>query len=339
MKLSQYVSLIALILALYILWQIRQVLLLAFSAVILATVLSQGVQRLQRWQLQRGLAVVLMILVTIALFAIIVAGVVPPFVSQLQQLFQLVPQGVERLENLIDNLELMVPEKFTENLRGFNGILQQLQALDAQMVVERFYLLFSNTLTILLNILLVLVLSIMLMADPQPYQRAFVRLFPASYRDRIRAILQQCEESIAGWALGIFFNMTIITVLSGLGLWLLDVPLAFASALLAGLLTFIPNIGPAISVIPPVATALLASPWKALAVVGLYIGVQQVESNFLTPLVMQKQVSILPAVTLLSQLICAIFFGFLGLLLALPLTVVAQIWLKELWVKPVLDQS
>ncbi len=111
-----------------------------------------------------------------------------------------------------------------------------------------------------------------------------------------------------------------------------------AQAALAGILTFIPNIGPALSVIPPMAIALLEAPWKSFAVLILYIIIQQVESNLLTPYVMAQQVSLLPAVTLLAQVFFATFFGFLGLLLALPLTVVGQVWLKEVIIKDILDQ-
>ncbi|MBV8884139.1 MAG: AI-2E family transporter, partial [Chroococcidiopsidaceae cyanobacterium CP_BM_RX_35] len=86
------------------------------------------------------------------------------------------------------------------------------------------------------------------------------------------------------------------------------------------------------------AIALLDAPWKSLAVLALYFVIQQTESNFLTPIVMACQVSLLPAVTLLAQVFFASFFGFLGLLLVLPLTVVGQIWLKEVLIKDILDQ-
>jgi hypothetical protein len=86
------------------------------------------------------------------------------------------------------------------------------------------------------------------------------------------------------------------------------------------------------------AIALLEDPWKCLAVFILYFVIQQVESNFLTPYVMAQQVSLLPAVTLLAQVFFVTFFGFLGLFLALPLTVVGQIWVKEVLFKDVLDQ-
>lgn len=132
--------------------------------------------------------------------------------------------------------------------------------------------------------------------------------------------------------------MFVIGSLSGLGLLVLGIPLPLANGIFAGLLTFIPNIGPALSVVPPMAIALLDAPWKSILVLVLYFVVQQIETNLLTPFVMAQQVSLLPAITLLSQVFFATFFGFLGLLLALPLTVVGQVWLQEIVVKDILDR-
>jgi predicted PurR-regulated permease PerM len=132
--------------------------------------------------------------------------------------------------------------------------------------------------------------------------------------------------------------MGVIASLTFVGLLILRIKLPLAQAALAGILTFIPNIGPALSVVPPMAIALLDTPWKVIAVLILYILIQQVETNLLTPLVMAQQVSLLPAITLLAQVFFATFFGFLGLLLALPLTVVGQVWLKEVLVKDILDK-
>ncbi len=131
--------------------------------------------------------------------------------------------------------------------------------------------------------------------------------------------------------------MVVIGTVSGIGLLVLRVPLVLANALLAGLLEAIPNVGPTLSVIPPVAIALIEDPWKAGAVVVLYIVIQQLEQYLLVPFVMSKQLSMLPAVTLLSQVVFAIFFGFLGLFLAIPLVIVGQIWLQEVLIKDVLD--
>ena len=152
-------------------------------------------------------------------------------------------------------------------------------------------------------------------------------------RRTVEQVLDHCEDAIVGWFIGITFNMVVIAIMSMIGLWLLGVPLMLANGLLAGLLAFIPNIGPVVSVIPPVAIALLEAPWKAIAVIGLYILIQQIESNLLTPFVMKQQVNLLPAITLLAQVVFSLFFGFLGLLLALPLALTLQQWLNEFWVK------
>jgi len=143
---------------------------------------------------------------------------------------------------------------------------------------------------------------------------------------------------LQGWLVGTLFSIVFLLVLSFIGLLLLDIDLALAQAMLTGLLTFIPNFGPVLSVIPPMAIALLDAPWKSLAVLVFYIILQQVEGALLTPLVMAQQVSLFPAFTLLAQVFFATFFGFLGLFLALPLTVILQIWLQEVLIKDVLDR-
>ena len=177
----------------------------------------------------------------------------------------------------------------------------------------------------------------MLLADPIPYRKGFIRLFPAFYRRRVDQILVLCNEALQGWLTGILFNMCAIAILSSISLSALGIPLALAQAVLAGILTFIPNIGPILSVIPPMAIALIDNPLKSLAVLVAYTIIQQIESNILTPLVRAKQVSLLPAVTLLAQVFFATFFGFLGLFLALPLTVVGQVWFKEVVINDILN--
>jgi predicted PurR-regulated permease PerM len=103
-------------------------------------------------------------------------------------------------------------------------------------------------------------------------------------------------------------------------------------------INFSPNIGPAASVVCPIMIALLDDPWKIGAVLILYFIIQNIESYWLTPIVMAKQVSLLPAVTLMAQLFFASLFGVLGLLLALPLTVIVKTWVEEALFKDILDQ-
>ena len=131
--------------------------------------------------------------------------------------------------------------------------------------------------------------------------------------------------------------MSVVTLLSFIGLSILKIPLSSAQAVLAGLLTLMPNFGLIISVIPPMAIALLDSPLKSTLVLLIYILIRQIESNILNPYLIAIKVPLLPAITLISQVFFASFFGFLGLLLALPLTIICKVWIKELLITDILD--
>ncbi len=186
--------------------------------------------------------------------------------------------------------------------------------------------------------LLLSVLTLMFLANPAPYRQGFVRLFPSFYRQRIEEVLYRCEECLQGWLTGILFKMIVVGILSFLGLLILGIPLALAQAILAGILTFVPYIGPVLSMVPPIAIALIEQPWKALVVIIFYIVIEQVTNKFLTSLVIETKLLLLPAVTLLAQVFFATFFGFLGLFLALPLTIIAQVCLQEILIKDILDR-
>jgi predicted PurR-regulated permease PerM len=178
----------------------------------------------------------------------------------------------------------------------------------------------------------------MLLVNPSPYRRVFVSAFPAFYRRRVDEILNECERSLVGWIKGTLIDMVIVGVLSYVSLLLLQIPLPLVNASLAGLLVFIPNVGPTLSVVPPALLALLDAPWKAGAVIVVYIIIQQVESLVLVPLIMAQEVSLLPVFTIVAVVVFASLFGFLGLFLAIPLLIVTQIWLKEVLVKDILNQ-
>ena len=338
MRLGTLVGFLAILIALYILWRIKQVLLLAFAAVVFATAINQLVKLLEKkFKLNRKYAIAISVSAVLIFIIGFIALVIPPFIEQFQELVALVPVALEQLSNWNEWLHNLLPDNLIEEIRGLESLGQNVQSWMNDLVTN-FFDLFSSTLSVLINSLLVIVLTIMLLAKPTPYKQTFLLMFPAFYRSRVQNILKKCEQNLAGWAIGILFNMAVIAILSGIGLLLLGIRLPLANSLLAGILTFIPNLGPVLSVIPPAAMALLDAPWKALAVIILYILIQQVESNILTPIVMEKQVSLLPAITLLAQVSFAVFFGILGLFLALPITVVAQVWLKEILVRDILDR-
>ncbi|MFB2967432.1 AI-2E family transporter [Aerosakkonema sp. BLCC-F183] len=336
MKLGQAIGLLLVAISLYILWQIRQVILLVFAAVVLATALNRLARRLQQSRLPRLWAVML----SIAIMVIVLIGffllIVPPFVAEVQQLVELFPKGVNRINQWLNLLRNNFPTQFNQYLPDINSLSQQLQPV-LNRLLGGSVAFFSNTLGGVLSFLLVLVLTLMMLAQPQSYRKTFVRLFPSFYRRRVDGILDQCEVALGRWIIGALISMSVVALLSVVGLSILGVRLALAQGVLAGLLNFIPNIGPTLSVVLPMTIALLDAPWKSVAVLIVYFFIQQFESNFLTPYVMAQQVALLPAITLMSQVFFATFFGFLGLILALPLTVVGQVWVREVLIKDILD--
>lgn len=337
MRIGQWLGFVALVLSIYILWQIRQLLLLIFTAVVLATAISQLVHRFQRSGMKRIWAVWLSLVIVIALLIICFVLIVPPFIDQFEELVKLFPAGLSRIQQGINWLEKTIVGPYLPNIPDIDNLIRQLQPL-SEILLGQAIAFFSTGITAVLEFLLVLVVTLMLLVNPQPYIEVFVRCFPSFYRQRVKEILNLCGEGLGNWTVGALIEMVFIAFLSGLGLLILRVPLALAHAVLAGLLNFIPNIGPTLSAVLPMAIAFLDAPWKAIAVLILYIVIQNIESYWLTPTVMAKQVALLPAFTLTAQIFFASFFGALGLVMALPLAVVAKTWIEELVFKDILDR-
>lgn len=342
MKLTDWLSLAFLGIALYVLWRFRQIVLLIFAAVVLAIALNSLVRRLMRlYHWPRRRAVVATMGLVLLLSLIFLGLVLPLFISQSRELIELIPRGFERLNiwliDLTNNPPEWFPDPDIDTLPTLSDLLQQLTSLFTAFF-GNFLTFFSNSVGILLQLLLLVVLTLMMLVDPCSYRQLMLRLLPSFYRGRADEITTKCESALMHWMGGVAINSSFVATLSFVGLVLLGVPFAFTHAVLAGLFNFIPNVGPVLSAIFPVLVALLESPGKALAVIVLYVFIQNLESYWFSPMMMQKQVSLLPAVTLIAQIFFATFLGPLGLILALPLAVVSKVWIEEAWIIDVLEQ-
>lgn len=338
MKFGQWLGFFCLLVSLYVLWAIRQLLLLVFTAVIFATAFNRIVFFLQRLNLKRIPAIALTLILSFILAILFFVLIVPPFIEQFQNLIALLPVVWEKIREQITNLkQQQLQLDWLPPLPTQADLIAQLQPFGT-VLFRNFFAFFSNSLTAILQLLFVFVLTLMMLVSPQEYRQAFLTLFPSFYRRRADEILSLSEEALGNWLTGIVLTSTFIGTLSGIGLFVLQIKLVLVHAILAGLLNFIPNIGPAASVVFPITIALLDAPWKIWAIFILYFVIQQLESYWLTPTIMAKQVSLLPAVTLIAQIFFAQSFGLLGLLLALPLTVVAKTWIDEVLFKDILDR-
>ncbi|MBW4661636.1 MAG: AI-2E family transporter [Drouetiella hepatica Uher 2000/2452] len=337
MKLGQWLSFLCIIISLILLWQARNILLLVFTAVVLATALNSLVMRFRKSGMRRDRAVMLTLLISFLLIILFTYLIVPPFANQLLKLGALVPQGFTRVVTWLEELLNNRPA-WLENVQlpSADSLIEEAQPV-LRAAVPNFFSFFSGSLSVVLQILLLAILTLMLLANPEAYRHAVIRLFPSFYRHRADAIFLECETALVSWMGGALISSTVVAVLSAIGLWALNIQFVLAQALLAGLLNFIPNLGPTLSMVFPLTVAALDAPWKVVAVIILYVVIQNLESYWLTPTVMANQVSLLPAMTLAAQLMFASLFGFMGLLLALPLAVVAKTLIQEVLIKDILD--
>jgi hypothetical protein len=341
-KFGQWLGLIATAAALLLLWSLRDVVIHLFAAIVVAMALCTlvGVVR-DRLRCSRPLALLLSLFGLVVLLAVALAAVVPPFVQQFEQLLMQLPaaatkaltllrQGMDQSSQMLYGKEALnwLRQSWGASSSGGEAVGQSLQGLLG---------LAGNLGSGLIQLLFVVAVALMIAVQPIAYREVAVLLVPSFYRRRAREVLLHCGAALSSWMGGVLISSLCVAVLAGIGLSLLGVKLVVANALLAGMLNIIPNVGPTLSTIFPMSVALLVSPWKALAVLGLYVVVQHLESYVITPSVMHHQVKLLPGLTLTAQFVFTVLFGPLGLLLALPLAVCLQVVIREVLIHDVLD--
>jgi predicted PurR-regulated permease PerM len=348
--LGRWLGLLALAAALLLLWSLREAVVLLFAAVVVAMALCTLVGTVRR-RLDCPRPVALLLSLLGVLLVVVVAGtaIVPPFIDQFGQLLQKLPQAAAMVLQLLQR----ALEAGSRMLYGSSdGGLDWLRDLSAGGLGEdkgalatslgegavRLAGWAGNLGTALLQTLFVVAVALMIAVQPTAYREVMLLLLPAFYRRRAREVLLQCGDALSAWMGGVLISSLCVGTLAAIGLSLLGVKLVAANAVLAGLLNIIPNVGPTLSTLFPMSVALLDEPWKAGAVLVLYVVVQNLESYLITPSVMHHQLKLLPGLTLSAQLVFTLLFGPLGLLLALPLAVCLQVIVRELLIHDILDR-
>lgn len=197
----------------------------------------------------------------------------------------------------------------------------------------------SSTFAVFAGLILIVFLAIYIAAEPDVYHRGLMHLFPHHGRKRAGEVLSAMATVLRRWLVTQLIAMLTIGVITTVVLLALDVKAAFALGALAGLLEFVPTIGPLLSAIPAVGMAFLDSPDKALAVAIAYGAIQFLENHLLIPLLMKGGVNLPPALTIVTQALMALLFGFLGLMVAVPLLAAIMVPVKMLYVEDVVGDE
>lgn len=318
---------VAVLLAVWFLWFIRDLLLFLLVAVIMASALEPLAARLQRFRIPRPLSVLAIYAVAIAVLSGIGTILIPPLAGEVRALSQALPDLYQRFTELLGDsgIFLGTPEA-VESLRTGLLNLGEFLANSAGGFFATTKTLFGSVFAVIL----VFVVSFYLVVNRHGLV-AFIRsVTPFEHQPYVIDLVERAQRRVARWAGAQLLLGLIVAVVVFVGLWGLGVKYALALALLAGLLEVVPVIGPLIAAIPAVLVGFTQSVTVGLLVVLLYVVVQQVENHVLVPYIMRRVVGLNPLITILAVLVGAKLAGFLGILLAVPVTTIIAVFLSDL---------
>lgn len=299
--------------------QITPIIIGLFIAILLMTALNPAVNRLTRAGIPRPVAILVVYILLIGIVVFGLAWIIPPFIDEATRLVNRFPSLVDQAGGWFSSL-------------GISGIDKSIIESQVSQIgripfdIVRFTVSFFSNIIVVFS---VLIITFYLLAERRNLDRYLLVLFGDDGEKRAKRFVDHLEVRLGGWVRGEITLMSIIGVLTYIGLRLLGIPYALPLAIFAGILEVVPNIGPVISAVPGVVIALTISPVMGLATAALYFLVQQLENSLIVPKVMQKATGVNPLITILSLAIGFQLAGPLGAILAVPIVIVVHVFATE----------
>jgi predicted PurR-regulated permease PerM len=321
------------VLGLAAVWFAADALLLVFACILCAVLLYELSGMLaRRTGLRRPFALALVVLLLFTAIGLGGWAMAPQIAEQAGKLAETVPTSIKQLQDVVNDYPLL--KKVLAGLPAPEQIVKQMSSL-----VPNAGLFFGGVLGAIGNVVIILFVGIYFAASPHLYTSGVIKLIPQSKRGRARQVLNKIGHTLAQWLLGKSVSMLIVGTATSIGLSLLGVPLALILGIIAGLLDFVPYLGPIMAGVPAVLIAFSISPDLALYTVLLFTGVQLVEGYVLQPLIESRAVDLPPALTIVMQLVFGTLFGFAGVALATPLAAALKVLVQMLYVEDVLGDK
>lgn len=314
---------------------IFEVILLLFGAILLAIFLRGLADLVNRYtRLSEGLSVLLVSVILLGVLGGAIALLAPSVAEQVRHLRDELPKSAQQASAYISQFGW--GRTIIEQLPSTDEVMRK---IDTATLLTRVGGYFSSTVGAVGNFFITILLAIYLAVEPRFYAEGFTKLFPKNKRNRTYEILAEIGDTLSWWLIGKVASMLFIGLLTWIGLYILGVPLSLTLGLLAGLLSFIPNFGPIFSAVPAILLGFIDSPIKALYVLILFIVVQIIESNVVTPMIERRTVELPPALTVIAQLALGILIGGLGLVLATPILVVVMVLVQMVYIQDILGDK
>lgn len=308
-------------------WLLSDVLLLIFMAILIAVILrGLGDWTSRHTGLPERVALAIVTILLTALLAGFLYYMGPRLITQGQDLWTSLRQQFEQLRTSPDQPQWA------------QWIFQRLSSasrMDNRIATSaRTFLTF--TADGLITCFILFVTAIYFAVNPKLYVNGTAQLFPDPYRPVARKVMLQIGTTLVLWSAGQFIDMVVVGAMTALGLSLLGIPLAFALAALAGLLTFVPYFGAIAAAVPAVIVSLTQGWRTALWVALVFVCCHVIEGYIIGPIVQRRTVRLPPALTVLSMTVLGSVFGPLGVILGAPLAAVSLVFVREVYLHGIL---
>ena len=317
---------IGILLFVTVLFLVRDVILILLTALVIASAIEPGVRRFIKFGIPRVLSVIMIYLFVVGVFFALTVIFVPPMLDEVSQLSSSLPQYIENF-----NVSEVLPDSFSANGNLIGGeLLNTLSLKDAivwlrevlEGLSKNFFQTASKIFGGALAAVLILVISFYLAVEDSGVENFLRVILPIEHEEYAVNLWRRTRDKIGRWLQGQLILGVIVGVLVYLGLSILRVPYATSLAALATALEIIPIFGPIMSGIPAAIVAFGISPALGFMVIGLYLIIHQFENHLIYPLVVTKIVGIPPIIVIIAILVGSKLAGFLGLLLAVPVSTV-----------------
>ena len=311
-----------------LLWAVSDAIMIAFGSIVVAVTLRAATDPLARWTgMKERWALMTVILVLLMAGAFLSWQFGREATRQFAEMKAQIPAALEKLH-----------EWLSESKAGQMALDMVRSAGEESGGLAKATVALGATLNGVGDALLIIVIGVYLAVDPRLYRNGALRLLPVSRRAQVGRAFDASGLALRKWLMAQLVVMAAVGTLTGAGLALLGIPLWLSLGILAGLLEFIPVIGPILAAIPAVLIAFAQGPTTALYVLGLSVAVQQIESNALTPLVQRWAAELPPVIALIAIVVGGLLFGVMGILFATPLAVVLMVLVRKLYVEDTLER-
>jgi len=274
----------------------------------------------------------ILVILHVGLSVLVVYLLSPQISDQVERLSEEIPNSIQTLQN--NFFSTQVGEVVQRNLPEDGNMVG-----DTESLFQTVFDFFRSTLDVIVAIVLMFIFALFLAFNPNLYKKGFIMLFPKKRRPRISEVWDNVNITLFKWFIGKIVDMTCIFIMTAIALWALGIPLVLTLSLIAFLFSFVPNIGPIISAIPAILIAFTIEPIYAVYVGLAYLGIQLLESYFITPSVQKRAIKMAPVLLLAFQLIMASFAGVLGLFLSTPILAAIIVIIKMLYIEDILEKK